>query len=68
MTENSMRSESIVLAALKTLQQLTDKKTCLDIIEENGRHNLTFREYPHSDEWLLKTRESVNAKIKEFCK
>ena len=52
------------MAALNTLEKLTDKKTCLDIIEENGKHNLTFREYPHSDEWMLSTREAVNAAIK----
>ena len=52
------------MAALRTLEKLADKKTCLDIIEENGRHNLTFRDYPHSDEWLLGTREAVNAAIK----
>ena len=56
------------MAALKTLEKLTDKKTCLNLIEENGRYNLTFKDYPHSDEWLLKTREAVNAAIKENLK
>lgn len=51
-------------AALNTLEKLTDKKTCMDIIEENGKYNLTFKEYPHSDEWLLNTREKVNERIK----
>lgn len=53
------------MAALNTLEKLADKKECLDLIEENGKHNITFRDYPHSNEWLLKTRESVNALIKE---
>lgn len=53
------------MAALNTLEKLTDKKTCLDIIEEEGKHNISFREYPHSDDWLLTTREAVNAAIKE---
>jgi hypothetical protein len=53
------------MAALNTLEKLTDKKNCLDIIEEKGRYNLTFRDYPHSDEWMLSTREAVNAAIKE---
>lgn len=53
------------MAALNTLQKLTDRKTCIDIIEENGRHSLTFKSYPHSDEWLLSTREKINRKIKE---
>lgn len=52
------------LAALNTLEGLTDKKTCMDIIEENGKYNLTFKDYPHSDEWLLTTREKVNGCIK----
>jgi hypothetical protein len=52
------------MAALNTLEKLTDKKTCLSIIEENGKHNITFRDYPHSEEWLLTTREAVNAAIK----
>lgn len=53
------------MAALKTLEKLTDRKTCLDIIEEKGKYDLTFREYPHDNAWLLNTREAVNMKIKE---
>lgn len=53
------------MAALNTLEKLTDKKTALNLIEENGRHNLTFRNYPHDNEWMLRTREAVNAAIKE---
>lgn len=56
------------MAALNTLEKLTDKQTCLDIIEENGKHLITFSEYPHSDEWLLTTREKINLKIKENMK
>ena len=56
------------MAALKTLKNLTDKKNCLDLIEENGKYNLTFRDYPHSDEWLLETREAVNNAIKNNIK
>lgn len=52
------------MAALRALEKLTDKKTCLDIIEESGRYNLTFREYPHCEEWLLETREKINSMIK----
>ena len=53
------------MAALNTLEKLAGKKNGLDLIEENGRYNITFREYPHSNGWLLETRESVNALIKE---
>lgn len=54
------------MAALRTLEKLSDKKTCLDIIEQKGKINLTFREYPHEDAWLLDTREEVNRKIKDL--
>ena len=53
------------MAALKTLEKLTDKKTCLDIIEEKGKHNITFKDYPHEEAWLLDTREEVNQMIKK---
>lgn len=53
------------MAALKTLEKLAGKDKCMEIIEEGGKHNLTFREYPHDDNWLLSTREKVNKAIKE---
>ena len=53
------------MAALNTLEKLTDKRTCLSVIEEEGKYDITFKEYPHSDEWLLTTRENVNSAIKE---
>lgn len=56
------------MAALNTLEKLTNKKTCLDVIEENGKHSLSFSNYPHSNEWLLTTRENINKKIKENIK
>ena len=54
------------MAALNALEKLTNKAECLKIIEENGKHSITFSDYPHNDEWLLDTREKVNAKIKEI--
>lgn len=56
------------MAALNTLENLTDKTECLNIIDENSKHNISFSEYPHSDEWLLSTREQINSKIKENIK
>jgi hypothetical protein len=53
------------MAALNALEKLTDKKTCIDIIEESGKHQLTFSDYPHSDQWLISTREKINFKIKD---
>ena len=54
------------MAALNTLEKLTNKEECLKIIEENGKHSISFSDYPHNNEWLLNTREKVNAKIKEL--
>ncbi len=52
------------MAALKTLEKLTNKTECLNIIEENGKHSITFSDYPHSNDWLLNTREKINSQIK----
>ncbi len=56
------------MAALNSLEKLTDKQNCLNIIEENNKYNITFSDYPHSDEWLLNTREKINFAIKENIK
>ena len=53
------------MAALNTLEKISNRKTCIDIIEENVNYPLTFSQYPHSNEWLLMTREEINSKIKE---
>ncbi len=56
------------MAALRTLEKLAGKKTCTDIIEEKGKYNLTFREYPHENDWLLDTRERVNGTIRNMLR
>ena len=53
------------MAALKTLEKLAGRHKCMEIIEENGKHDITFRSYPHDENWLLGTREKVNKCIKE---
>lgn len=53
------------MAALRTLEKLRGKDACMEIIEEKGKHNITFRDYPHDDNWLLSTREKVNGAIRE---
>lgn len=52
------------MAALYTLEKMTNKQECLNIIENNGIINLTFENYPHDNDWLLSTREEINQKIK----
>ena len=56
------------MAALKTLSRLVGKEKCIDIIEESGKYDITFRNYPHDENWLLDTRESINKAIKENLK
>lgn len=56
------------MAALNALEKLTNKQECLNIIEENGKHSITFSNYPHSDDWLLNSRERINQIIKENLK
>ncbi len=54
------------MAALNTLEKLTSKQYCLNILE--NKQQITFSQYPHSDEWLLDTREKINSAIKENSK
>lgn len=56
------------MAALRTLEKLAGRQKCMDIIEEKGKYDITFRKYPHDDSWLLSTRESINKAIKENLK
>ncbi len=56
------------MAALNALESITNKQKCLDIIEENGKHSITFKNYPHLDHWLLSTREKINYTIKDNLK
>ena len=53
------------MAALKTLEKYEGKHSCLEIIEENCKHKITFSDYPHDNDWLLSTREKVNERIKK---
>ena len=54
------------MAALNSLEKLTSKQYCLNIVE--NKQQITFSDYPHSDEWLLNTREKINYAIKENIK
>ena len=54
------------MAALYSLEKLSTKQYCLNIIE--NKQQITFSEFPHSDEWILNTREKINYAIKEKIK
>ena len=54
------------LRAMELLESLAGRDAVMEIIED-GISPITFEEYPHSDEYILKTREKINAKIKELA-
>ena len=51
------------LRALKLCESLFGREETMKILEE-AIDPITFKSYPHSDEWLLDLRERVNAAIK----
>ncbi len=51
------------MAALNTLERLVGKEKAMAILDPDG--TLTFENYPHSENWLLDTREARNKAIKE---
>lgn len=53
------------MLALKLLESKIGKEKALAVLEEGLESPLTFRDYPHSAEWLLKTRERINREIAE---
>ena len=48
------------LRALKLLESLTSREYVLNLIEQGLDVPLSFRTYPHEQEWLLGLRERVN--------
>ena len=53
------------LRAMELLESLAGREAVMEIVED-GVDPITFSEYPHSDEYILKTRERINRKIKEL--
>lgn len=53
------------MLALKLLESKIGKEKTDAILEEGLEKPLTFRDYPHSADWLLKTRERINRAIAE---
>lgn len=51
------------LRALRLLEKLTSRKHVLQLIEEGLDVPLTFKTYPHEQEWLLALREKINGEI-----
>ncbi len=52
------------MLALKKLESLTSREYAVELLEDNVNGEITFSKYPHSNEWLLNTREEINNAIK----
>lgn len=50
------------IRALRLAEEKVGREKVLAIIEEEGE--ITFSKYPHSADWLLNTREKINALLK----
>lgn len=53
------------MMALQLLETKIGRDKTLAILESETDNPITFSEYPHSDKWLLSTREKINNAIKE---
>ena len=53
------------MMALQTLEKLAGREAAIAVLEQGLDKELTFSQYPHSDEWLLETRERINQAIKK---
>lgn len=53
------------LAALKALEKKIGREKVFEILEKDLPKPLTFKEYPHDENWLLSMREKINQMIKE---
>lgn len=53
------------LRALKLLEGITSREYVLNLIEQGLDIPLSFRTYPHEQEWLLNLREKVNKEIEK---
>ena len=51
------------LRALKLLEALTSRKHVMSILEFGLDTPLSFRTYPHEQQWLLELRERINKEI-----
>lgn len=53
------------LRALKLLESLTSREYVLNLIEQGLDVPLSFRTYPHEQQWLLDLRERINNEIEK---
>lgn len=53
------------LSALRALEKKIGREKVVKILEKDLDKPLTFKEYPHDENWLLSMREKINQMIKE---
>lgn len=53
------------MLALQLLESKLGRKNTIELLESGLDKPLTFRDYPHSADWLLETRERINRTIAE---
>ena len=52
------------LRALRLLEKLTSRKYVLKLIEKDLDIPLSFKNYPHEQNWILNLRKTVNEELK----
>lgn len=52
------------LRAMKLLEELTDRETVMECLDEKKYGELTFKKYPRSAAYISEVRERINAAIK----
>lgn len=53
------------MMAMQLLESKIGRQKVVELLEAETKEPITFSSYPHSSEWLLKTREKINQAIKE---
>lgn len=53
------------MLALQLLESKLGRKNTIELLESGLDEPITFRDYPHSADWLLETRERINRAIAE---
>jgi len=51
------------MRALQLLEQLVGREKTLELLEQDVAESITFKQYPRSIDWLLQTRQRINAAI-----
>lgn len=56
------------MRALQLLESLTDRNVVMELLESGLDTEITFRSYPHEEQWLLQMRQRCNERIESEIK